>query len=57
MVTVGYGDITPTNYLEMIFCIIISLLASGLFAYSINQIGQILTSINESKSKLVYPYP
>lgn len=39
MVTVGYGDITPVNYIEIIYCIIVSLIASGLFAYCINQIG------------------
>ena len=32
----GYGDIYPKNSLEKFFCIVIALLACGVFAYSVN---------------------
>ena len=46
MITVGYGDIFPVNDLEKIFCIIITLVSCGVFAYSVNAIGTIITSIS-----------
>lgn len=39
MVTVGYGDITPKNNLELLFANITMFLACGVFAYSVNSIG------------------
>ena len=39
MITVGYGDILPSNYDEMILCIITMLIACAVFGYSINIIG------------------
>lgn len=39
MLTIGYGDITPTNNMEKIYCIIMTLIACGIFGYSINTIG------------------
>ena len=41
MMTVGYGDITPTNYVECCFNIFIVIYGCGVFAYSINNIGNI----------------
>ncbi|EAR89663.2 cation channel family protein (macronuclear) [Tetrahymena thermophila SB210] len=41
MNTVGYGDITPTNDLEMIFSVSAIMVCCGIFAYSINQVGKI----------------
>ncbi|CAD8046222.1 unnamed protein product [Paramecium primaurelia] len=49
--TVGYGDITPKNQIEIIFSIIVMLLSSCMFAYSINEIGMTVKSINEQKTK------
>ena len=41
MITVGYGDIHPyTNY-EKIYVIIMTLISCGVFAYSVNTIGNI----------------
>ena len=45
MNTVGYGDITPQNSIEMIFTIIFIYIACGIFAYSINSIGVIVSEI------------
>lgn len=45
MATIGYGDIHPTNVKEMIYASIASFISCGIFGYSINQIGEIVTSI------------
>ncbi|CAD8093310.1 unnamed protein product [Paramecium sonneborni] len=46
MVTVGYGDVTGQNIYEVFCSIILMFLASGIFAFSINSIGQIFTNID-----------
>jgi hypothetical protein len=40
--TVGYGDILPKNFYEMIFATIAVILGCGINAYYINKIGIIL---------------
>lgn len=55
MSTVGYGDIYPTNSIEILIAILILLIASILFkffnnlgviyAYCINKVGSILQEI------------
>ncbi|KAL4476554.1 hypothetical protein ABPG74_010287 [Tetrahymena malaccensis] len=52
MTTVGYGDITATNYCEALYITIIMLLFSCVFAYSINNIGFILQEIEKSSKQL-----
>ncbi len=47
MATVGYGDITPTNNIEVVFCTVAVFIVCGTFAYSLNAIGVILGNINE----------
>ncbi len=42
MVTVGYGDITPKNNLELATANITMFVACGVFAFSVNSIGIIL---------------
>lgn len=49
MATIGYGDITPSNNMEVIFTTITVFIASGLFAYTLNSIGTIFTNLNEEK--------
>lgn len=36
MITVGYGDITPKNYIEAFSCIFLMLLSCAVFTFSIN---------------------
>ncbi|EAR82048.2 zinc knuckle protein (macronuclear) [Tetrahymena thermophila SB210] len=50
MATIGYGDLHPVTDIEMIYVSIISLISSGIFGYSLNQIGQIVDSF-EKKSE------
>ena len=45
MNTVGYGDITPHNPLEILFVIVFIFVACGIFAYSLNSIGIIVSDI------------
>ncbi|CAD8065372.1 unnamed protein product [Paramecium sonneborni] len=49
MVTVGYGDITGRNNYEILTSNIMMIFSSCIFAYSMNSIGNILKSINDSK--------
>lgn len=51
MNTVGYGDISPTNPLEILFAILFIYVACILFAYTLNSIGIILENINKSQKE------
>lgn len=51
MITVGYGDISPTNNYERTFCILLMLVACGIFAFMLNKIGSVLDDINKIKEK------
>ncbi|KAM3130892.1 hypothetical protein pb186bvf_017004 [Paramecium bursaria] len=50
MVTVGYGDISPQNIYEVVCATVLMFFSSGVFAFSINSIGMILTNINQNQS-------
>ena len=45
MTTIGYGDVLPYNTQEKIFVIIIAIICSVIFAYSMNNIGEILKEL------------
>jgi hypothetical protein len=47
IVTVGYGDITAKNEVEIAFVSIMVLFSSCMFAYSMNSIGIIVKNIND----------
>ncbi|CAD8205875.1 unnamed protein product [Paramecium octaurelia] len=49
IVTVGYGDLTPQNWIEIVFTIIMMFLSSCVYAYSLNSIGIILKNIQDTK--------
>lgn len=51
MITVGYGDVVPVNRLEKMFVIVECIVACGVFAYSVNAIGSIVTSLTKSRSE------
>ncbi|EGR31744.1 hypothetical protein IMG5_102980, partial [Ichthyophthirius multifiliis] len=50
MVTVGYGDIKPVAVLEKIFVIIMVLLGSLVFAYTVNTIGSIFQELAQKEA-------
>ena len=52
MITVGYGDISPQNKSEAVWCIIGMLFGSMLFGYMMNKVGEILKNMNKRKSEL-----
>ncbi|CAD8137652.1 unnamed protein product [Paramecium pentaurelia] len=52
MTTVGYGDLTPANHEEALFCVCTMFIASVVFAYSINTIGMIITEMNKFDEKI-----
>jgi len=52
MNTVGYGDLTPQNPLEMLFTIIFIYIACGVFAYSLNSIGIIVNDLTKRSKEL-----
>ena len=54
MVTVGYGDISPQNKIETVFCIFTFLIGTMVFGYSLNCIGGLLTKMDEKDKELKY---
>ena len=47
MLTVGYGDITPTNRLEIVGSIFTQIFGVIFFAFIINEIGTTLSHIRK----------
>lgn len=47
MVTVGYGDISPSTYTEKIVSIFITLVSCGVFEFAINTIQIIIRDEQE----------
>lgn len=45
MLTVGYGDIHPYNYIEKKYVIVIMIFSCGVYAYSLSQIGVLIQLI------------
>jgi hypothetical protein len=45
--TVGYGDITPQNEIEVVITMIAMLAGCAMFGYSLNKIGNILENMNK----------
>lgn len=51
MMTVGFGDITPRNPIEVVFCIFIIIVGCALYGYNLNSIGIILQKINKEQTE------
>ncbi|KRX08802.1 Cyclic nucleotide-binding protein [Pseudocohnilembus persalinus] len=51
MITVGYGDIVPISKNEKVYVLIVTLLSSAMFGYSVNTIGQIFSEIERKNAK------
>lgn len=54
MVTVGYGDITPKNSLETLFCSFAIMTGSLMFGYCLNRVGTLLTNYDERDKELKF---
>ncbi len=52
VVTVGYGDITPTNLGERFFVIFLMLIGVVSFSFSTGAIASIISSYDSSQAKL-----
>lgn len=52
MNTVGFGDITPQNHIEILFSIGFIYVACGVFAYSLNCIGIIVNDLTKRSNQL-----
>lgn len=52
MTTVGYGDYSSTSQIEKIFNVIVMLMSSALFAYSISTINGILNSFEHDEIEI-----
>lgn len=52
MITVGYGDVTPKTDAEYIVCIGMIILSCGVYAYTFNEIGNILKEFNRNKDMM-----
>lgn len=51
MITVGYGDIVPVTDSERIYALFTMLIASAVFAYSMNNINALLASIDAERQE------
>ncbi|CAD8093137.1 unnamed protein product [Paramecium sonneborni] len=49
MVTVGYGDISGKNVYEVLCAIVLMIFSSGIFAFSMNQIGSMFNNMDAQK--------
>ena len=49
LLTVGYGDVTPTNVYEILMILVTQIIGIATFAYAVNQIGVALSSMQEKK--------
>ena len=52
----GYGDIVPINTIERGFIVLVTMVACGVFGFSINKIGHLILEIgkreNDQKKKI-----
>ena len=54
MITVGYGDVVPSNFAERLYTIVIMVVAGIVFGYSLSTIGTIINQINEQSAYSMY---
>ena len=47
MITVGYGDITPKNNIELTCANFTMFLACGVFAFSVNSVGIVVQNFHK----------
>jgi hypothetical protein len=52
MISIGYGDVTPKNIYEIGYTICVQFLSCLLYAYSINEIWEIIQQLNSKKAQI-----
>jgi len=52
MVTVGYGDVIPTNEVEILFTIILMIITCGVFSFVVSEILEIFKHIKYSDNSI-----
>ena len=52
MITVGFGDIVPISNVERVYCIFMTVIASGVFAYTVNTVGTIFQEMASQQAAL-----
>jgi hypothetical protein len=52
LTSVGYGEITPCNEYEMLYCTFGMLVGSGMFAYIVGNISEVITAVAGQKIAL-----
>ena len=50
MITLGYGDIVPITIIERIYVICITFISCGVFGYTVNTIGNIVSEITKKNT-------
>ena len=51
MVTVGYGDVTPKNNIEMLFANLAMFFTCGLFGYTVSSINNIMANLSAKSAQ------
>lgn len=59
--TVGYGDITPTNVIEITICIVLLLIGVTCYSYIISNLSRLVSNVRQdstsvSKENLIYEF-
>jgi hypothetical protein len=52
MITVGYGDFSPKNTIEMSISVMTMMISCGIFGYAVNKIGNIVNEFNSANREL-----
>ena len=50
MTTVGYGDLTPQNYIESLYCIVAMIISGGFFAYTVGTMCTLVEGLNRKQT-------
>lgn len=51
LTTVGYGDITPTTEIEIIFTLVVMFLGISMYAYIIGNVSSLISNLDASKAR------
>lgn len=46
--TVGYGDITPTNVIEVVVCILLLLFGVTAYSYIVSNLIRVISNVQET---------